>query len=42
MVRARFKSRGVMKLLLVARTVDEVWPLLEPGLCAGSVDALWR
>jgi uncharacterized protein (TIGR00730 family) len=42
MVRERFKSGGMLKLMRVANTVDEVWPLLDEAEDAGAVDALWR
>ncbi len=42
MVRERFKSAGMMDIMPVARTVDEVWPLLERAANAEAVDALWR
>ena len=42
MVRERFKSAGILEILSVARTVDEVWPLLERETRADAVDALWR
>lgn len=42
MVRERFKSAGLMNIMPVARTVDEVWPLLERATDGDAVDALWR
>ena len=42
MVREGFKAPGLMQLLPVARTVDEVWPLLEQSGGEDAVDALWR
>jgi uncharacterized protein (TIGR00730 family) len=42
MVRERFKSAGILEILSVARTVEEVWPLLERETRAEAVDALWR
>ena len=42
MVREKFKSAGMMDIMPVARTVDEVWPLLERAADAEAVDALWR
>ena len=42
MVREKFKSAGMMDIMPVARTVDEVWPLLERAANADAVDALWR
>ena len=42
MVREKFKSAGMMDIMPVARTVDEVWPLLERAASAEAVDALWR
>lgn len=42
MVREGFKSPGLMQLMPVARTVDEVWPLLEQAAGESAVDALWR
>lgn len=41
-VRERFKSAGVLELMPVARTVDEVWPLLERATGEHAVDSLWR
>ncbi len=42
MVREGFKTQGLMQLMPVARTVDEVWPLLEQAAGESAVDALWR
>lgn len=42
MVRERFKGPGLLELLPVARTVDEVWPLLERGAETHGIDPLWR
>ena len=42
MVRERFKSGGVLELMPVARTIEEVWPLLERATRPDAVDALWR
>ncbi len=42
MVREKFKSAGILELLSVARTVEDVWPLLERGTNPEAVDALWR
>ena len=42
MVREKFKSAGILELLSVANSVDEVWPLLEREAKPEAVDALWR
>ena len=42
MVRERFKSAGVLDLMAVADTVEQVWGLLERGPNRDAVDALWR
>lgn len=42
MVRERFKSDGILKMIEVANTIEEVWPLLERATDADAVDALWR
>ncbi len=42
MVRERFKTAGLLEMMPVANTVDEVWPLLEHAANADAVDALWR
>ncbi|MCF3652230.1 TIGR00730 family Rossman fold protein [Synoicihabitans lomoniglobus] len=41
MVVERFKSAGLRKLMHVAATVDEVWPLLEEA-DGFEADALWQ
>lgn len=42
MVRERFKSDGILKMIAVANSIEEVWPLLERATDADAVDALWR
>ncbi|MGC4115210.1 MAG: TIGR00730 family Rossman fold protein [Myxococcales bacterium] len=42
MVRERFKSDGILKMIAVANTIGEVWPLLDRAVDADAVDALWR
>lgn len=41
MIQERFKTAGLNQLFGVARTIDEVWPLLENPI-PFQADALWR
>lgn len=42
MVRERFKSAGILDILWIANTVEDVWPLLDRTVNPDAVDALWR